>query len=272
MRMIDVQRVKTLIYKDLTEVQVDKGIWIPLLIVPFIFGFVLPLIAVVTGTNPELASLVNEAEMFMESFPMTLIPAGIEGTHLFVYTFLLYFTVPFFLLIPIIISTTLSVTSFIGEKENKTLEGLFYTPLTTEELMLGKILASAFPSILVTWIAASVYGIIVNVFGMQVVGQLIFPNINWLIVLILLVPLITFLSISLILFVSHRVKTSKSAQSVSMILVFPVMGIIVSQSTGVLLFDPVIGLILSVILLIIDGICFYSLTKLFNRGKYLTNI
>lgn len=270
--MIDVQRVKTLIYKDLTEVRVDKGIWLPLLMIPFLFGFAIPFLAVVTGTNPELASLDNEAEMFIESFPIDLIPAGIEGTQLFVYAFLMYFTVPFFLLIPIIISTTLSVTSFIREKENKTLEGLFYTPLTTQELMLGKILASALPSIWATWFAAIVYGIIVNVFGMQVVGQLIFPNVNWLIVLFLLVPLITFLSISLILFVSHRVKTSKSAQSVSMILIFPVIGFVVSQSTGVMLFSPLFGLILSVILLIIDGISFYFLTKLFNRGQYLTSI
>lgn len=271
MYMIDSKRVKTLIYKDLTEVQVDKGVWLPLLLIPFIFGFVIPLLAVVTGTNPELANLVNGAEMFIENFPNELIPTGVEGTQLFSYAFLMYFTVPFFLLIPIIISTTLSVTSFIGEKENKTLEGLFYTPITTQELMLGKILASALPSILVTWIAAIVYGIIVNVFGMQVVGRFIFPNVNWLIVLVLLVPLITFLSISLILFVSHRVKTSKSAQSVSMILVFPVIGFIVSQSTGVLLFSPLFGLILSAILVIIDGLCFYFLTKLFNRGKYLTS-
>lgn len=270
--MIDFQRVRTLIYKDLTEVQVDKGIWIPLLIVPFVFGFVLPLIAVITGTNPELANLMNEAEMFIENFPIDLIPAGVEGPQIFTYAFLMYFTVPYFLLIPIIISMTLSVTSFIGEKENKTLEGLFYTPLTTQELMLGKILASALPSILLTWIAAIVYGIIVNVFGMQVVGQLIFPNTNWLIVLILLVPLITFLSILLILFVSHRVKTAKSAQSVSMMLVFPVIGFIITQSTGILLFNPSFGLILSVLLFIIDGVCFYYLTKLFNRGKYLTNI
>lgn len=272
MSMIDIQRVKTLMYKDLTEVRMDKGIWLPLLLIPFLFGFVIPLLAVVTGTNPELASLVNGAELFIESFPVQLVPAGIQDTQLFTYAFLMYFTVPFFLLIPIIISTTLSVTSFIGEKENKTLEGLFYTPLTTQELMLGKILASALPSVLITWIAAIVYGIIVNIFGMQVIGQLIFPNINWLIVLFLLVPLITFLSISLILFVSHRVKTSKSAQSVSMLLVFPVIGFVVSQSAGVLLFNPLFGFVLSGILLIIDGICFYFLTKLFNRGKYLTSI
>lgn len=270
--MVDAQRVKTLIYKDLTEVRVDKGIWIPLLILPFLFAFVLPLITVVISTNPELAGLINEAETFIESFPVHLAPIGLADSEILTYAFLMYFTVPFFLLIPIIISTALSITSFIGEKENKTIEGLFYTPLTTKELMLGKILASALPSILVTWVAAIVYGIIVNVFGMQVAGQLIFPNVNWLIVLFLLVPFITFLSISLILFVSHRVKTSKSAQSVSMLLVFPVIGFIVSQSTGILLFNPMFGLILSAILLLIDIVCFYYLTKSFNRGKYLTNV
>ncbi|REA94739.1 ABC transporter permease, partial [Staphylococcus pseudintermedius] len=83
-------------------------------------------------------------------------------------------------------------------------------------------------------------------------------------------PLITFLSIPLVVTVSQRVTTSKSAQSVSMILVLPIIGFIISQANGVFLFGPMISIIIVVVLIVVDIIDYFAVSKRFGSDKLLT--
>lgn len=266
------KNVLNLVLKDLLETKNDKGAISSLLIVPFIFSVLLPLIVIIGGSNNLLVNFIGGVKLFTEQLPSNVLPYDLSEGQTMTYAILMYFFVPLFLLIPVMISTIISTSSFTGEKERKTIEGLLYTPITNKELMLGKILASAIPSILITWISIIVYGIIIDIYSMNVLSKLIFPNINWLIISILLAPLITFLSISLVVSISHRVKTSKSAQSISMILILPIIGFLVSQASGTLLFGPMVSIILTGILIIVDIIIYILISKKFNRDKFITNI
>lgn len=266
------KNVLNLVLKDLLETKSDKGAIASLLIVPFIFSVLLPLIVIIGGSNNLLVNFIGGVKLFTEQLPSNVLPYDLNEGQTITYAILMYFFVPLFLLIPVMISTIISTSSFTGEKERKTIEGLLYTPITNKELMLGKILASAIPSILITWISIIVYGTIIDIYSMNVLSKLIFPNMNWLIISILLAPLITFLSISLVVSISHRVKTSKSAQSISMILILPIIGFLVSQASGTLLFGPMISIILTGILIIIDIIIYIVISKKFNRDKFITNI
>lgn len=84
-------------------------------------------------------------------------------------------------------------------------------------------------------------------------------------------PLIVFLAIALIISVSQHVKTSKSAQSVAMILILPIIGGLISQASGALLLGTRAILLISFLLLIIDIISFLFISKHFNREKYILN-
>ncbi len=266
------KNVMNLVLKDLLETKNDKGAIASLLIVPFIFSVFLPLVVIIGGSNNLLVNFIGGVKLFTEQLPSNFIPYDLNEGQTMTYAILMYFFVPLFLLIPVMISTIISTSSFTGEKERKTIEGLLYTPITNKELMLGKILASAIPSILITWLAIIVYGTIINIYSMNVLNKLIFPNVNWLIISILLAPLITFLSISLVVSISHRVKTSKSAQSISMILILPIIGFLVSQASGTILFGPMVSIVLTVILIIIDIIIYIVISKKFNRDKFITKI
>ncbi|WP_436960511.1 ABC transporter permease subunit [Staphylococcus xylosus] len=266
------KNVMNIVLKDLLETKSDKGMIAPLLIVPFIFSVFLPLLVILGGSNHLMVNFIGGVKIFTEQLPSNFIPLDLSEGEVMVYAILMYFFVPLFLLIPVMISTIISTSSFTGEKERKTIEGLLYTPITNKELMLGKILASAIPSIIITWVSLIVYGMIIDIYAINVLGELIFPNLNWLIISLLLSPLVTFLSISLVVSISHRVKTSKSAQSISMLLILPIIGLIVSQASGTILFGSAVSLILSIILVVLDIILYFIIAKTFNRDKFITKI
>ncbi|REH75360.1 ABC transporter permease [Staphylococcus felis] len=268
--MLKLRNVMTIVRKDLLEAKNDQGALVSIIVVPFILAVMLPILVVLGGTSHVLVHLIGGLNAFIEQLPKQALPSGLSRNDAIGYAILMYFFVPFFLLIPVMIATILASSSFTGEKERKTIEGLLYTPITNQELMLGKILASAIPSILVTWIAMLVYGIIVDIYSVNVMNQIIFPNFNWIVIAVCIIPLITFLAISLIVSISHRVKTSKSAQSISVLLILPIMGFLTSQSSGIFLFGINVSLILVVVLIIIDILVYMFIVKMFNRDVFIT--
>ncbi|EPO5870550.1 ABC transporter permease subunit [Staphylococcus pseudintermedius] len=193
--MINMKHVFTIVYKDALDIKSDHGVLVSVFIIPFIFSLVLPLALVIGDIHFSVVDYIGGARIFIDQLPEQVIPKSIDPHHGMVYAILMYFFIPFFILIPVFVSSMLATTSFTGEKEHKTIEGLLYTPITNKELMLGKILVSGIPSILLTWIAVFVYGIIANVYGVNVLGEMIFPNFSWIMVTFFIAPLITFLSI-----------------------------------------------------------------------------
>lgn len=270
--MIDYSNVKHLIHKELLEVKSDKGTYIPLLMIPIMFAVVFPLAIFMLGVNNSATQLITGLNAFIEHVDTHMFPADLNKDSVVIYAIYMYFFAPLFLMIPVIFSTLIASSSFIGEKEKKTIEGLLYTPLTIKELMMGKLLAAALPSIIITWIAIVVYGIIVNIYSFKFMDQLIFPNLNWIVLTFLLIPLITFLTISLVIAVSHRTKTSKSAQSYSMIIVLPILSFVISQSTGLMVFGLQMILILVVVLIVLNVCMFIFITRTFNTDKFLTKL
>lgn len=268
--MINMKHVFTIVYKDALDIRSDRGVFVSVFIVPFIFSLVFPLAIVLGDVSFGVVDYIGGARMFIDQLPDQVLPKSIDHHHGIVYAILMYFFIPFFILIPVFVSSMLATTSFTGEKEHKTIEGLLYTPITNKELMLGKILVSGIPAILLTWISVLIYGIIVNVYGVKVLGEMIFPNFSWLMVTFLVAPLITFLSISLVVAVSQRVNTSKSAQSISMILILPIIGFIISQANGAFLFGPMISMVLVAVLIVVDIIVYLTISKRFNSDKLLT--
>ncbi|PTH71421.1 ABC transporter permease, partial [Staphylococcus agnetis] len=231
--MINLKNVLNVVYKDVIEAKNDQGALIPMIIIPFLFSVLLPLLIILGGSSNVLVNFIGGIRVFIEQLPTNVLPHSIDDSYKITYAIFMYFFIPFFILIPVLISTILSSSSFTGEKERKTIEGLLFTPLNNLELILGKILAAAIPSVIITWISIIIYGIIINVHSIRILDRMIFPNFNWILITLFVVPLVTFLSISLVVAISHRVKTSKSAQSVSMLLILPIIGFLISQASGV---------------------------------------
>lgn len=270
--MIDRRRVAAVVRKDLLEIVRNPQLLAPLVVVPAIFVIVFPIAIILLGNNPAVTASINGLGAFLENLPDGIVPDGFTDQQTIVYAAIVYFLAPMFLIVPVMFSSVIASSSFVGEKERRTLEGLLYTPLTNRELVLAKVLVSVIPAIVVTWLSFVVYTVIVNVLGGPVIGGAFFPTPAWVLMILLLAPLVAILATSLTVAVSGRATTMQGAQSVSVIVVLPVIGLVVSQATGLLLFDVPVVLAAIAVLAVVDVVVFVAVARTFQRERIITKL
>lgn len=164
-----------------------------------------------------------------------------------------YLIAPLFLVIPLMISCIIASEAFVGEKERKTLEPLLYTPATDTELFLGKIAAAMIPGIVYTWMNFLIFALIVNIAGLPIMSSFWFPTMNWIVMMIFLVP-ISLLGVSVTIIISTRVKTFMEAYQATGILVLLVVGLMIAQSVGLLFLSPEVTVFVSLVILVVDAL------------------
>jgi len=192
--MINRQRIRALIRKDWRELARNKQAVAPLVIIPLLFAVIIPTAIIVLGNNAVLASSITGLRGFLDNLPDRVIPAGFSTAQTVVYAVIVYFMAPFFLVIPVMVASITASSSFVGEKERRTIEGLLYTPITDRELVLAKVLVSVLPSVLLTWASFLIYTVLVNALGASLMGGLFFPTWTWAIIILAMVPLVAFLA------------------------------------------------------------------------------
>ena len=172
-----------------------------------------------------------------------------------------------FLLMGVIIPITVASDSFAGEKERKTIEALLAAPISDSELFLGKVLVSFVPSILITYITATIYCILVNL----IVQMFLLPDFAFLFMM-LLVPLFALLGIELIVFISVRVKGFREAQQLALVCVIPVLAIIMMNVLGIPILTFPSNIILLIVVIIADIGLYGLAVKKFGRENIITRI
>lgn len=259
---------KALIYKDINEITSSKRVILPMTIVPIIMIVIIPL-GILIGANyigndpsffPKLAPLLGK----LSSEYMTYTPA-----QLLIKVAINLMMPPYFLIIPIMCSGVIGASSFVGEKEHKTLESLLYTPISMEQLLRAKILGVFVPSYIVTLVSFVVLGIIFNIGGFIYFGGFIFPDLKWLIVILWISPAINLLSLIFTVMVSAKSETFQEAQQVSGLLVLPVALVLVGQVTGVLLLSDLVMFIAGGVLLVLDYILIKRISSRFIPEKLI---
>jgi len=175
-----------------------------------------------------------------------------------------------FLLIPMLLPSIIASYSIVGEKSNRTLEPLLATPIKTWELLSGKILAALLPSILLTWLAATIFvaGVWAAALSARVFAAIVSPG--WLTVLGLCTPLLALIAIAAMVAISSRVNDARTAQQFSAWVVVPFLAVIFSQIAGVLVLSPLIALVAAIMLAVIAGLAIWGVTALFQREVILT--
>jgi len=176
---------------------------------------------------------------------------------------------PFFLLIPLLMSGIITSDSFAGERERNTLETLLVTPIRDWELLLGKILTPFVPALLVTWIS---FGLltkgIANLINPHFLSP-VFPDTIWIVSVALVVPLFLAGTVLAEILISARVASVKAASALNMLLSFPVLGVMLMQSTGFVLFSTRTLPWMIVFLATMDMILFMvGLRSLRQRGLF----
>ncbi|UWG96665.1 ABC transporter permease subunit [Dehalobacter sp. DCM] len=227
---------RAMIYKDIREVTGDKQILMPMLIVPVVMMVILPLILVIGARYG--VSAINGMDYMINALGDQF--ADLTNAQLLFEIALNYMFPVFFLLIPIMSGSIIGASSFVGEKEHKTMESLFYTPISIRELFNAKVVATAVPAIVITLLSAVVFGIVMNIGGWMYFGKIVFPSIKWLILILWVSPAVTILSIYFMVLVSAKAKTFQEAQQTSAFIIIPVILLLVGQMTGLFVLNEAI--------------------------------
>ncbi len=253
-----------LIKKDFCGVASNRRLFSALLIVPLVLTIILPSIFLVTihfvPDNPDFANLLS------------LLPeaAGMESLELTLSSMILNYILPvFFMMIPIMTASIMAASAFVGEKERHTLETLLYCPLTLKQIFQAKVWASFLLSMVVSLISFTAMLLVMETELFFLMGKLILPSVNWLVVMLLLSPAISLIAVTLIVRGSAKAQSVEESQQSAVFLILPLILLIAGQFTGVLLMNVWILLGLGIVCVALAWILLQKSMGRFTYEKLL---
>ena len=250
--------VKRIFLKDWMEIRGNKELFLPIILLPVMFSVIMPFIS-------GIGAIADPAEFGVSTI--------LEAINMMVNLMLK----PMFLMVPTMVSIIIASDSFAGEKERKTAETLLVLPITHKELYLGKLLTALIPAIVFEILSFVIMGVEINLIALPHLlpgtPLLIFGDLSFWLVAFLLGTLFSIVSVQLGIMISARSKNYKSAQSISGIVIIPVVGLLFGSIINpFLLSDLGFILLLGVIFAAIVYIQIVIGSKLINREKLIANI
>jgi len=242
MKIINSMQI-AIIKKDFMSMVSNKRLFSVLLIVPLMFTVVIPSIFILT-----INFVPDEAGDFKALLDM--MPSGkqLDTMGRTLTSLILNFIMPiFFVLIPIMSASVMAASSFIGEKEKRTLETLLYCPLPLKQIFQAKVLASFLLSMTVSFVSFFVMMIVVETEILLLTGSMLVPDIAWLVIMLIVSPAVSLLAITLIVGGSAKAQTVEESQQRAVFLILPIMLLVVGQFTGIILINALYLLIVGAV-------------------------
>ena len=254
-----------LIKKDIRSITSNKQVLMVMLMVPLALTIILPSIIVfVTALVPEAAS---DYEKLLSMLPVT----GREYSQEQMILGLIFNKImpAFFMMIPLMASSVMAASSFVGEKEKHTLETLLYSPLSLKQLFQSKILAGFSVGMMVSFISFAAMMLVLETEIFLFTGSVIMPDISWLIVMLLIAPAISLVAIALTVRGSAKAQTIEEAQQRAVFLIFPILALIIGQFTGVILVNSWLLLVVGIVLALLAFLLMRGAAGKFTYEKLL---
>lgn len=254
-----------IIQKDIRSITANKRMFSTLLIVPLVLAVFLPSVFILTlHFMPEEG---GDLLKLMKMLPLTVQESSSLSTLI---QLMLNFILPvFFLIIPIMGSSVMAASSFVGEKERRTLETLLYCPLSLQQIFRAKVLASFLLSMAVSAASFVAMLAVVEVETFCVTLSLVLPDAKWFLILLLISPAISLISITLTVRVSAKAQSVEDAQQAAVFLLMPLLLMIIGQFTGILLISGWFLLVIGVVCAVLAAILLKSSIRGFTYEKLL---
>jgi len=261
-----------IIRKDLKVVLLNKGLVVPLLITVLVFFVVLPgLSALIPGLvnsfNPDAGEIEELIRRMQPGLQQEL--SGLNMSQKATVFLLVHMMAPMFLMVPLIVATTVAADSFAGEKERKTMEALLYTPTTDRELFVAKLLSAWLAAVATALAGFVMYSVTANTAAWSHMGRIFFPNAMWLVMIIWVVPAVAGLGLSVMVLASARAQGYQDAYQIGGAVVLPVIGLFYAQVSGVMYFNIVAVLLLGLVFWLLDALLIWLGSHSFRRGRLL---
>ena len=260
------QKIWILVRKEWAEVFRNRFVFFTTAFLPLIFT-ALPLIILYSmSSSGDWSDAIGMSDMPLQ---FTSQCGNLDTAGCMQYFIISQFMM-LFMFVPVIIPITFASYSIVGEKSTRTLEPLLATPITTFELLAGKIVAAATPAVLATWISFGLY--VLGAYLLNVdpgaLKKLVDPL--WLCSIFVVGPLLAVTGVSIAVMISSRVTDPRVAEQISSVFVLPVIGLFVGQATGLIFVNAQFILWMAIGLFFLDiGLLAFA-RQLFQRETILT--
>ncbi len=231
------QRMWTVARTDLRQLLESKDFWVPMALLGSFFFVIVPLLLLVLINgigNVDAVSQVSQALKLLPASAQAAVPQAASPSSKVQYVLAVYLFAPIAVVVPLTISSAIGASTIVGERERGTGEFLAHCPADTREIYMGKLLASIIPGYLTTAIGFGVYSLIVNVVVGPNVGGWFFPTASWWLLILWVLPPFLAITLSLVLRLSAKVKSTAAAQQATGLVTLPLILIAYGQSTGAL--------------------------------------
>ncbi|MFW9907301.1 MAG: ABC transporter permease subunit [Candidatus Thorarchaeota archaeon] len=179
----------------------------------------------------------------------------------------------------IIPTTMISANSLVGEKEQNTLEPLLCTPLTDMEILWGKTMASAIPSLIILVSSTAATIIVTNVILLALgYPMLLIPDLAGLYLLSTATPVMIFAVIAVMIIISGKVKRVYEAYQVSsavvLVFIIPMIGPMIGMGSGGVAASQVwlMNLITVIIAIALFAVAWAIALKRFDRDRLVSMV
>jgi ABC-2 type transport system permease protein len=265
--------ILAIVRKDITVVRRSRAILIPLLAIPLLVLIVLPLLITLLASNASaVTEVTNELNRFIAQMPdgmrENLSALETDAERLIVLV-TIYMLAPLYLIIPLTVAAVIAADSFVGEKERKTLEALFYAPIPDRDLLIGKLLSAWIPAMSVGIGGFVLYGVLINIAAWPVMGHLYFPTTMWLLLVFWVGPAMAGLGLGSMVLVSSKVRTFQEAAQLGGVVILPLILLVSAQASGLLYFSTVLVAGLGLVIWIINALLLVLAIRHFRREEVL---
>ena len=204
--MFKFSRVRTIIDKEWAEVFKNRVVLFTIVLLPLIFTL-LPLGMLFFFSNNAGLQGGDSADVPAQ-FAMT---CGNLPTVDCVQIFMVNEFMLLYLMMPIMIPITIAAYGIVGEKTTHSLEPLLATPITTEELLLGKGLSAVIPAVVATWGCFLIFLLVVPLTGVSKDVLAYIGGPIWLLAIFLVGPLMAVMAVNFAMFISSRAADPRVA-------------------------------------------------------------
>jgi ABC-2 type transport system permease protein len=269
---MNARAIFAIVRKDLKVISQNKGVMLPIIIAPLVLFVILPWVVTLMPFLEKLFGFTpSDTQEMINQLPTGIQQelAGYDQYQAVVKYFLVYIMAPFFLIIPLMVSSVVAADSFAGEKERKTMEALLYTPTTDRELFVAKLLSGWLAALAVALVGFVLYVIMANAAAWSYIHHIFFPNAMWLVMIAWVVPAIPGLGLGVMVLVSSRAQGFQDAYQMGSIVVLPVIFLFVGQVSGAMSFSVTVMFLIGLVVWLLDGLLIWLGSRSFQRGRLL---
>lgn len=174
-----------------------------------------------------------------------------------------------FLSVPIVCSLTAASSSFLEERDAGTMETLMLSACDNHSIFNAKVMGGTFISVVVSLAGFLLFAIIMSL-GDIILAVPFFFNLEWFIMLVLLMPGLSMLGVLFISLLSPRItKVSEGMQMIGYFL-FPIIVVTLLQFAGIAKVSLLVLFTISLVIIILDIVLFNVAARKFTPENMLT--